>query len=117
MNDTQEMQRSSCTGRRGRTIEGEEAGPGTSDKGGTERPSKKGVRGLGGGQVEGQRSREMDKEKVRQTEVPRHIGRNEDRDREMRVREAETYTDREWERDGEMERGRRTEIKSERRVP
>lgn len=70
-----------------------------------------------GGQVEGQRSREMDKEKVRQTEVPRHIGRNEDRDREMRVREAETYTDREWERDGEMERGRRTEIKSERRVP
>lgn len=39
--------------------------------------------------TEGQRCREMDREKVRKTEVPRHIGRNQDRDREMRVREAE----------------------------
>ena len=74
MNDTQEIQESGCTGRGGRRIEGEEAGPETSDReGGTERWSKKVGQKQG---TERQRCREMEREKVRKTEVPRHIGRN-----------------------------------------
>lgn len=90
MNDALEMQGSDCTGGGGHRREGEEPGPVTTDReSGTKRCDKK----------VGQRERETrdrgteiqrdGQRKGRKTEIPKHRGRNEDRDREMRFGESE----------------------------
>ena len=77
-------------GKGGQKIEGPEAGQETRDReGGIQRWGKKVGQRL---RNKTQRCRQMDREKVTKTEVPRYIGRNENRARETRVKEADIHT-------------------------
>lgn len=97
-------------GKGGQKIEGQEAGQETRDReGGIQTWGKKVGQRL---RNKTQRCRQMDREKVTKTEVPRYIGRNENRARETRVKEADIHTYiyiyRERDRDGDRKRLPRT---------